>query len=309
MKIEDVTALPTKHKFKGYSDLFSPAETTVECLDVNQHLLVLGGWDGCVSTYSRKNNDYQFEDIQPIAEVPIKQIRLYERMVFIRDQQNRLSIYFFKHHELEPYKTFQVGNDFVFVSKRVLDRHFGILTVRDGGLRVIDVKSEQEQTVLQSDLLKSNNVVVVSYRNKVLISSHRSLIIFDNASRTIDKELPHCFHHDIEDIKPHNTRYLVSYSHRTVYYDELKGDSVNHLFSLNLEMQISLLRVEAGAMLLIADGHIVQLMANKRVIRLSQGELFEFGATDMKTSLDRLHITGRDNEKQVRVFNLAIETE
>lgn len=139
-------------------------------------------------------------------------------MVFIRDQQNRLSVYFFKHHGLEPFKTLEVGTDFVFVSKRVLDRHFGVLTVRDGGIRVIDVKTEKEQTVLESDLLKGNTIIT-SFRNKVLITSHRSLIIFDNASRTIDRELTHCFHHDIEDIKPHGSRFLVSYAHRTVYYD------------------------------------------------------------------------------------------
>lgn len=60
MKVEDIAAIPTKHKVKHYSDLFSPAETTVECFDINQHLLVLGGWDGCVSSYTRKNNEFQF---------------------------------------------------------------------------------------------------------------------------------------------------------------------------------------------------------------------------------------------------------
>lgn len=60
MKVEEMQSLLTKHKIKHYPDVFSPSETTVECLDANQHLLVLGGWDGCVSTYSRKNNDYQF---------------------------------------------------------------------------------------------------------------------------------------------------------------------------------------------------------------------------------------------------------
>lgn len=163
-----------------------------------------------------------------------------------------------------------MGSEFVFVSKRALDRHFGVLTVKDGGICVLDIKSEQHQTILESNLLKGS-CVVLNYRNKVLVACHRSLIVFDNASRTVDKELPHCFHHDIEDMRPHGSRYLVSYAHRTVYYDEFKGDSLNHLFNLNLEMQISLLRVEAGAMLLVVDGHLMQLMASKRLMKLSVG--------------------------------------
>jgi hypothetical protein len=103
----------------------------VECLDANNHLLVIGGWDGCVSTYSRKGADYIFEEIQPIAEVPIKQIKIIEKTIFIRDQQNRLSVYFFKHHDMESFRTFEIGSDFVFIGKRLLDRHFAVLTVKN----------------------------------------------------------------------------------------------------------------------------------------------------------------------------------
>jgi hypothetical protein len=80
-----VSSIATKHKIRHYSDLFSPAEITLECLDINSQLLMLGGWDGCISTYSRKGDEYIFEDIQPVAEVPIKQIKMVGK-TFVHDQ-------------------------------------------------------------------------------------------------------------------------------------------------------------------------------------------------------------------------------
>jgi hypothetical protein len=51
---------------------------------------------------------------------------------------------------------------------------------------VIDVKNDQADLILKSDLLKKDNLLI-NYRNKVLVYSHRSIIVFDNVSRTIDR--------------------------------------------------------------------------------------------------------------------------
>jgi hypothetical protein len=107
--------------------------------------------------------------------------------------------------------------------------------------------------VLKSGLLKKDNLIM-NYRSKVLIYSHRSLIVVDNVSRTIDRELPHCIHHDVEDMHVHNNHYLVSWANKTIYYDEFKGETVTNIFNINLETHVNLMRIEGGFIFAIADG-------------------------------------------------------
>lgn len=86
-----------------------------------------------MSLYSnRTGNELTFLAIQPVSEVPIKEVRLFKRVLFVRDQQNRVSMYFVGHHDLEAFGTVEVGaGGFVWISKRVLDRNFALLTVKD----------------------------------------------------------------------------------------------------------------------------------------------------------------------------------
>lgn len=224
--------IQTKHKVKHYSDLFSPAEITVECMDVNEGLVVFGGWDGCVSLY-KTNTELTFLTIQPVSEVPIKDVKLYKKMLFVRDQQNRLSMYFINHNDLEAFKTVDIGSSFVWISKRVLDRNFALLTIKDMCINIIDVKSDDNKTIA-CDLITTNNSHLVNFKNKVVICSHRNLIVFDNLSRTIEKRLENGLPHDFEEVQLHNGHYLVGWAHQTLFYDEFKGDSVVPVFSISL---------------------------------------------------------------------------
>lgn len=302
---EQRAAVQTKHKVKNYSDLFSPAEVTVECLDVSEGLVALGGWDGCVSLYSSKTNmELNFLAVQPVSEVPIKEVRLFKRMLFVRDQQHRLSVYFVNHHDLDAFRTVEIGSSFVWISKRVLDRNFALLTVRDSALRVVDLKSDRPDKVIASELLKSSNCHLLNFKNKVVVICHRSVLLFDNLSRTVEQELAHCLHHDFEEVQVHGGHYLAGWSHQTFYYDELKADSVVPVFSISLELRPSLFKVQNNVMFLVSGGHVLQVLTDKRVVRVTQEEMFEFGVTDLRFEMGDLYLTGRDDRAQLKLLAL-----
>jgi hypothetical protein len=55
------------------------------------------------------------------------------------------------------------------------------------------------------------------------------------------------------------------------------------------------MRIDAGFIFLVADGQLIQLLSSKRIVKLSNEEIFEFGITDLKICMDKLIIVGRDN--------------
>lgn len=158
----------------------------------------------------------------------------------------------------------------MFISKRFLDRSFAVLTVKDKKIKVIDVKYQNKGIELDSNLVEDDSHLL-NYRGKVLIVSQRNLVVFDNMSRTIEREFEKCFNHNIEEIQLHNGRFLVSWSQKSLHYDEFRGDSLHHIFTISLEMRPSLLRVINNIIYLSVDGILMQILSDRTMNKITAG--------------------------------------
>lgn len=62
-------------------------------------------------------------------------------------------------------------------------------------------------------------------------------------------------------------------------------------------------------MLVVSGGHVLQVMTDKRVVRITSEEMFEFGVTDVRVEGNEMYLTGRDDNGQVKVVEVQRRAE
>lgn len=54
---------------------------------------------------------------------------------------------------------------------------------------------------------------------------------------------------------------------------------------------------------------MLQVMTDKRVVRITNEEMFEFGVTDVRVEGNEMYLTGRDDNGQVKVVEVQRRAE